>query len=322
MSTYAVVDSGTTNTRLRLVSEGQVLWSGSRSVGARDTARENGPGLVLTALRELLAEAGSEPEAIICSGMITSNMGLLEVPHLTAPASLDELSAAMVQKEFTELGSVPLTFIPGVKTLPAGDAFDDLTGGDMLRGEETEIAGLLAELDLTGNCVFLHMGSHHKVIEFAADGAIVGSRTAITGELLAAIVERTILHSSLLPFNELQLDLDAAMAGAEAAQKDGIGRALFLVRVGEQLAGKTREAMSSFCLGALATLDLPLLQGIEVTVPLVVYGQGHFPLILKSLLERQGYPAARLVPAEVADHCAAIGAVALFMRAQNARVMA
>src|SRR5690554_1530841 len=110
MSTYAVVDSGTTNTRLRLVSDGQVVWSDARPVGARDTTREGNPSAILAALHELLADAAGDPAAIICSGMITSNMGLLEVPHLAAPVSFDELASALVQQQFPQLGSVPLTF--------------------------------------------------------------------------------------------------------------------------------------------------------------------------------------------------------------------
>ena len=79
-TTYAVVDSGTTTTRVRIWRGGEVVWSANRQVGAKDTAVDGNTAKVAAALRELLAaataETGAEPAAIICSGMITSNMGL------------------------------------------------------------------------------------------------------------------------------------------------------------------------------------------------------------------------------------------------------
>src|SRR5690606_26440020 len=85
---YAVVDSGTTTTRLRLWRGGAVTWSGSRAAGAKDTAVDGNTAKVEAALAELLEQCDIEPEAIVCSGMITSNMGLFELPHLPAPAGL------------------------------------------------------------------------------------------------------------------------------------------------------------------------------------------------------------------------------------------
>ncbi len=317
---YAVVDSGTTTTRLRLWDGTDVRWSGSVAAGARDTAISGAPTAIRAAVADLLAQAteawGTRPDAVICSGMITSNLGLHEVPHLLAPAGPAELAAGIVRVTFPDLGTI--AFVPGIKTLPGALALDALDAGDLLRGEEAEVTGLRARLGLTEAATFLHFGSHHKAVDVDADGRITGSRTAVTGELLAAVGAHTILKSSVVPLDELALDLDAALAGADAARAHGLGRALFLVRVGEQLAGQSRGTMTSYLVGALAALDLPLLPPAGAT-PIVLYGHGAFPEVLAALLPRVGHTTVHRVDGDASDRAAVEGAVALFEHAQAAR---
>lgn len=313
--TFAVIDSGTTSTRVRYWRSGHVIWSGSRAAGARDTAIEGHPGRVRDALRDLLREADAQtqtkPQALICSGMITSDVGLHEVPHVEAPAGPSELAERIVFRTLEDVSDVVFAFIPGVKVHPRDMTIDSLDGGDVMRGEETEVFGLRSLLALTGPATFLHFGSHHKAIDVDAEGRITDLRSSMTGELLSAIREHTILKSSTVALDVVTLDLDAARAGAEATGRYGLGRSGFLVRIGERLAGESRERMTSFLLGALAALDLPLLEGRSEEGPIVLYGHGAFPAVLASLLEDQPRPVVR-VDGDTADAAAAAGAVELF----------
>ena len=319
MSGYAVVDSGTTTTRLRLWQDGAVRWSGSVSAGARDTAITGDARAIREAVADLLArvtsETGERPTAIICSGMITSNLGLFEVPHLAAPAGPDELAEGIVHTTIEGVGAV--SFIPGVKTLGAGLTLDTLAAGDVLRGEEAEVTGLRAQLGLTEPATFVHFGSHHKAVDVDAAGRITASRTAVTGELLAATSEHTILRSSVVPLTDLTLDLEAMHAGARATREHGLGRALFLVRVGEQLAGLARERVTSFLIGALAALDTPLLPPPSAGATIVLYGHGAFPEALAALLAADGYDHVIRVDGEASDRASVEGAVALYERARG-----
>ena len=317
--TYAVVDSGTTTTRLRLWDGARVAWSGSVAAGARDTAIDGAPTAIRAAIADLLARVTAEtearPAAVVCSGMITSNLGLHEVPHLRAPAGPRDLAAGIVRVAFPDLGE--LAFVPGVKTQPGELTLGTLASGDVLRGEEAEIAGLRARLDLRGPVTFLHFGSHHKAIDVDGEGRITASRSAITGELLAAVGAHTILKSSVVPLEELALDPAAALAGADAALAEGLGRSLFLVRVGEQLGRQPRERMTSYLLGALATLDLPLLPP-PGSARIVLYGHGFFPEVLALLLARSGGHDVVRVDGATADAAAVEGAVALYELAAGA----
>ncbi len=310
---YAVVDSGTTTTRVRGWRGGEVVWSGQRTAGARNTAIDGDNRAIRFALFELLAALGASqgpPSAVICSGMITSNMGLHEVPHLPAPASPGDIAQGIVR---VSLDGHAVHFIPGVKTTPGGSGFAGLAAGDVLRGEEAELVGLREGLGLEGPATFLHIGSHHKAISVAADGSILRSLTAPTGELLDAVLSGTILKSSTVPLDGLSVDMEAALAGAQAALSEGFGRALFLVRVGEQLAGLSKSAMTSYLVGVLASLDLDLARASGVDGPLIVYGKGVFSRVLELLCRAEGYDV-RVVDDEVADLAAAAGAVWLYER--------
>lgn len=311
-----MVDSGTTTTRVRAWRDGGVVWSASRAAGARDTAVDGHNGAIRAALAELLSaleNAAGAPAAVICSGMITSNMGLYELPHLVAPAAPDDTARGIVRADIPGLPRGPFAFVPGVRT-PPGANLAGLASGDVLRGEEAEIVGLRRHLRLERPAVFLHIGSHHKAIDVTAAGAIAASRTAPTGELLDAVMNATILKSSTVPLDGFEPEAATVLAGAAAAREHGFGRALFLVRVGEQLAGLSRERATSYLLGVLASLDLDLLAGHSPDTPVIIYGTGAFPPLLARLLAAEGWQDVRVLPPEVADTAAAAGAVWLFER--------
>ncbi|MDZ7801432.1 MAG: 2-dehydro-3-deoxygalactonokinase [Trueperaceae bacterium] len=317
MEHFIVVDSGTSTTRARLYTGGRVTRTETEPVGARNTATEGSNAALKAGLATLLSRLqaseearGTDVEAVICSGMITSNMGLLEVPHLTAPASVDALAEGVVRQDFPDVTPLPVHFVRGVKTVA-----DRLDACDVLRGEEVECLGLRELLALSGPAVFMHHGSHSKSIQTDAEGTILQSRTAITGELLAAIVQHTILANSVVGFEALELDQAQWREGLETARESGVGRALFLVRVGEQIAGRTKMAMTSFLLGVLASMDLPLLdEGLQTDATLVLYGRGVQKVALGRYLEEQAPGRVIVTDDERAELSAVVGAVRIYER--------
>ena len=84
----ATLDCGTTNTRLYIVDENaNVLTRTSQKVGVRDTAISGSNQVLKDGIRDVfqraVAEAGISPSDIRCilsSGMITSELGLVEIP--------------------------------------------------------------------------------------------------------------------------------------------------------------------------------------------------------------------------------------------------
>jgi 2-dehydro-3-deoxygalactonokinase len=120
---------------------------------------------------------------VLLSGMIGSEQGWAVSPHISLPARLADLAAA--------LHAVPITdkrcayIVPGLTTVGVHGVHD------IIRGEETQIVGALDDL-ATEESVLCLPGTHSKWVT-VADGAISGFQTALTGETLAILSDNSIL---------------------------------------------------------------------------------------------------------------------------------
>lgn len=319
MSTVIVVDSGATFTRARLWHFDQVVTTAVEPVGARNTAMDGHNGQMRNAVKGLIADviarSGLAPGAVVCFGMMTANVGLLEVPHIPAPAGAADLARATLRHDFPELSPLPFFFIPGVKSVPAELTAETLGETDIARGEEAESVGLVDLAGLTGPTLLMRYDFTHKAIALDAEGRILHTRTAITGEVRQAVAENTLIKSSLAPLDQVEPVEAMWRAGMAQAQVGGFGRALFLTRVAEQIWKKSKEEATSFFLGVLMSLDLPLLAGArESGATVVAYGKGHFPAMLKAYLEGEGWPEVRLLDEATVDLASAVGAVRIYER--------
>lgn len=260
-----VIDCGTTNMRVTLLDEKlRAVDAVKADGGVRHTAIDGHNGRLKAMLKDamdtLLARNGythADVRRCVAYGMITSNMGLLEIPHVPAPASASDLRAAMREETFPEIAPFPVAFIPGVRNFAGPVDMETFGMMDMMRGEETEAVGLYSMLGLSGPAMFVLPGSHNKFV--AMDGGkILGCMTSISGELLDAVTHHTILADAV---NRSFVDpgaYDAAMAceGAWECAGSGLGRAAFAGRILATLGGKDAAKIQSYLLGATLALDV------------------------------------------------------------------
>ena len=98
MKNYITIDGGTTNTRISLIKDGRAVETIKLSLGAR-SGIDNNDALktaIADAIDTLLKKSnGIEIEKILASGMITSEFGLYNLPHISVPSGIDELHNAM-----------------------------------------------------------------------------------------------------------------------------------------------------------------------------------------------------------------------------------
>lgn len=260
------LDSGTTSTRAWAMEAGDVVGSAQARIGARDVAGHEDREWLADRVREVATEALREAdtewgsvEAVVAFGMITSELGLEEVPHLEAPIGLDDLASGMVRTD--RWFPVPLYLVPGVRS-PA----DHYAEADFMRGEETEVIGVLAE----GHAppfVLISPGSHTKFVVVDDRARIVWSFTTLTGELIWALHQETILSNLLDPSRHAE-DHEAVEEGARLAAEYGLSRALFSARVRNRLDGADPERCSDFIHGALGGSDLQALERARERHPL------------------------------------------------------
>lgn len=263
------LDSGTTNTRAYIMQDGNVISSAFQAVGSRDTAitgtnRKLAAG-VKAAIQEAMKKAGIDEtnlEAIVASGMITSNMGLCEIPHVVAPAGKDDLAFAMQKRSIPAICDNPLFFIPGIKNTADKDEFDCAVF-DMMRGEETETLGILSQLNCAEEAIVILPGSHTKLVRVGKNQQIAGCTTTIAGELAWAIAKSTIIADSLPKDMNIAVDSDITKKGAEFSRRFGLSRACFAVRT-MHLFSKTEQAERlSFLLGAVLYEDIIALKEVD-----------------------------------------------------------
>jgi 2-dehydro-3-deoxygalactonokinase len=269
------VDMGTTNTRVWLMRGSDILASVTELIGIRDSAR-NGSAAIRKGLRELIAQARHEaqrngeacsPQYIVASGMIGSNLGLVELAHIRPPAGVDELAAAARWHHSPDVSELPVLLIPGVRSGPADATVETINEVDVMRGEETLCAGLVALGPVTAPGTVLNLGSHWKAIQLDNEGRIESSVTSLSGELLHAVQRHTVLAGSVASERPERLSAQWIEAGMKEQRTSGLARALFCTRLLDLAHQGDLEGRLAFAVGAFIAADLDALIARGVIAP-------------------------------------------------------
>jgi 2-dehydro-3-deoxygalactonokinase len=182
--------------------------------------------------------------------MITSGQGLVEVPHVEAPAGASELARGAECHQLREVATLPIVFVPGVRSGPAEVEREGIGASDIMRGEEALSLGLAARGHLPGGGLVLSLGSHWKAVHVDDRGRVAFSVSTLAGEMVLALRTHTILASSVPRGWPPALPADWVAAGARRARTDGLPRALYCVRLLDQRTASTPEDRLAFLVGA------------------------------------------------------------------------
>lgn len=206
---FAIIDCGTTNSRVYIVNEkAEILGKATKKVGVKDTAINGNNEVLKSELKNTfftaLDDANiklSDIKFIISSGMITSEIGLVEIPHIWAPANINDLAKNIKKVQDTSIFpiDIPIYFIRGIKNKydPQETTIKDVGRMDFMRGEETQIAGLLSIYNLKFPCTVILLSSHTKFIPLDKDKNILGSITTVSGQVYEAIIKETFVGKSI-----------------------------------------------------------------------------------------------------------------------------
>ena len=298
------IDAGTTNTRAYLWAEGPRLAASARAeTGVHQTAMDGNNRRLKQAVRgcleELLRQGGIGYEqvgAILASGMITSNVGLAEVPHVPAPAGAEELARGSRRVLLEDICPVPIRFIPGVKNNLGDVTLDNFEAMDMMRGEEVETLAILASRPKGEPCLLVLPGSHTKFVAVDGAGKITGCLTTITGELLECLTCHTVIADAVGRrfADEESYHRELLLKGFQASSRTGISRGAFSARILNQFAEKDKGKMASFLLGAALGEDVRALRGSRALrpderTPVIVSGKNPLRQALFDILRFDGF---------------------------------
>jgi 2-dehydro-3-deoxygalactonokinase len=166
--------------------------------------------------RAILPWVNAGERHVLLSGMIGSRQGWIEAPYLPCPAGAADLAGATIPVPFD---GAEVRLVPGLTAEEAGVP-------EVMRGEETQIIGALAEFGEGG--VACMPGSHSKWVRVEG-GRITGFSTFMTGEAFAAFSGHTILGRMMKA--DAPADPEALRRGlARSADAGGLLRHLFGVR--------------------------------------------------------------------------------------------
>ncbi|MBE6690887.1 MAG: hypothetical protein E7590_06345 [Ruminococcaceae bacterium] len=266
MAAFLTIDGGTTNTRISLLKGEKVVDAVKLSGGAGAARKDQNAqkNAIRNRISELLTRNSlkeSDVERILASGMITSEFGLYTLPHAIAPIGLAGLHDAMKEVILPEVSGIPFVFMRGVKCM------GDFAITDMMRGEETELMGLMDEA--YGACVYVLPGSHSKVIKTDAEGRIESFSTLLSGEMFYALSQHTILGDAV-DMSVEGFDAEYLLTGYRYALENGINKAVFKTRVQKNMFGATPLQCSSYFRGVILCDEIREI--LRYDVPTVVLG--------------------------------------------------
>ena len=272
------IDCGTTNSRIYVVdSNANVLYRASIKVGVRDTVISGSNIALKEALHTLFERALQETKlnvtdicCVLSSGMISSEIGLQEIPHLWSPCNADDLAHNLQPYVDSSVfpPSIPVFFIRGIKNVfdPKTIRLHDIDSLDFMRGEETQIVGLLEDFKISLPCCVIVLSSHTKFISVNAQRTILGSVTTLSGQLYEAIMKETIIGKSLQSegMEDSNFFDDKIVESAQnEIEKSGFLRGLLHIRFLDTLLHTSVCERHLFAESLLAAEDLHALSSVE-----------------------------------------------------------
>ena len=253
---YIAGDWGTSRLRLFLCLDERVLETRQGpGIGVLPGSAAATLGALIAGWRDTYG-----PLPLVLCGMAGSRNGWRETPYLPCPADLRTLGQAALRFEADGARVVIASGLSCVSRLGPPD---------VMRGEETQIAGALAlhpGLGTGGHLLCLP-GTHTKWV-WLEDGRVRDFLTALTGELFALLRDGSTLTRAAPPGTSSETSgslggsdgsrdgFEEGLEGAAVLPGTSLLHALFAVRSRQLLQGRSREWAVSYLSGLMIGADV------------------------------------------------------------------
>ena len=183
---------------------------------------------------------------VIASGMLSSSIGMIEIPYAVTPIEADGSNLALHRIK-PDAGTNELIIISGIRTTD-----------DVIRGEETKAIGCLSIIgDSNAERLIIFAGTHPKHVTIS-NNQISGIKTFMTGEFFDLLSNHSVLAASVK--HEGHLSATANMAafkkGVAAGLSGNLLHAAFNVRTNQLLTNMTQAANWFYLSGLLVGTEL------------------------------------------------------------------
>lgn len=268
------LDWGTTTLRAyRLDAAGHVLAQREQPLGILSVPAGGFPA----ALEAIAGDWLDSEHSVLASGMVGSRQGWVEVPYAPCPAGLAQVAAGIVTVPFR--AQVRVRIVPGLRS-SAGP-------GDVMRGEETQLLGVLDALP--AQALVCLPGTHSKWAQ-VVDGRILAFDTHMTGEVFALLRQHSLLGRMM---DDAVPQREPFLQGVHRArERGGLLHHLFGVRARGLLGELAPAHAAAYLSGILIGHELagrPALTG-----PVYLLGSDALCTLYHWALEEEGLDARRL----------------------------
>lgn len=278
--TWIAVDWGTSHLRAWHMAQDRVLAEAASDAGMSALGRAD----FEAALLALIAGWLDGPTDVLACGMVGSRQGWQEAPYSAVPCT--PLGAAPVRAHAAD-PRLRVHIVPGLKQVrPA----------DVMRGEETQIAGFLARNPGWDGVVCLP-GTHTKWAHVSA-GEVVSFQTFMTGELYFTLARHSVLRHSL---TEAGWDAEAFADGLKdgMARPERLAARLFGLRAADLLENASPEATRARLSGLLIGAELVAARPYWLGQQVALVGAAKVTGPYKTALDQQAVPVQIVDGAEM-----------------------
>ena len=247
---WIALDWGTSNLRGWAMRGDAVLAEATSDQGMGCLARD---GFEPALCRLIEGWQVSPGTPIIACGMVGSRHGWAEAPYRAVPcAPVDGTWTRVQGRRHTAY------ILPGL---------NQQTPADVMRGEETQIAGFLAQHPSWDGVICLP-GTHTKWAQISA-GEVVSFQTYMTGEMFALLSTRSVLSHSTKGNDWDTAAFDMAVTDA-LARPEKTAAHLFSIRATDLLQGSApgtgRARLSGLLIGAELAAARPYWLGTRIAL--------------------------------------------------------
>lgn len=275
---WIAVDWGTTRLRVWAMQGPKAVQSRNSDKGMGGLARDGFEPALLDLIHDWLPAEGRMP--IIACGMVGARTGWAEAEYRAVPCP--PLDPHQAIRPAVRDARLDVRILPGLsQAAPA----------DVMRGEETQIAGYLAS-DPGFDGTLCLPGTHCKWVRIAR-GRVEAFQTYMTGEMFSLISRQSVLRLSL---GGATPDIEAAAQGAAEAMADphAVERGLFSLRAGALLHNLVPEQAAGRLSGLLIGAELGAARDFWHNRKTIIIGAPELAALYETPMRASGADVARM----------------------------
>ena len=275
---WIAVDWGTTRLRVWAMQGTQAVQSRNSDKGMGGLTQDAFEPALLELIEDWLPPTGRMP--VIACDMVGARTGWAEAEYRATPCTpLDPLRATRPNVRNTRLD---IRILPGLS---------QAAPPDVMRGEETQIAGYLAANPGFDGALCLP-GTHCKWVRIA-QGQVQAFQTYMTGEIFSLISRQSVLRLSL---GNAVPDMQAATEGAADAMADphAAQRDLFALRAGSLLHNLAPEQAVGRLSGLLIGAELGAARDFWHNRRTIIIGAPDLAALYETPMRAAGADVARM----------------------------